>query len=773
MTDKLYKMMNWPEIEAICYGDSDNPHAILGAMDVDGDTLIQTFYPDATKVFCRFSSKDAKEIEMEKADESGFFACLVKGQHTDDYKFKAVLEDGETEIYGESYNMEPVVPEEVCKQFMAGVCYDIYRYLGAHPTTINGKKGVAFAVWAPNAVRVSVVGDFNTWNGLRHPMRRIAPYGIFELFVPDAKPGDNYKYEICIRGGATVLKADPYANAMQLRPDNASVITDISKYRWQDALFMKKRGDINAEKKPINVYEVHLGSFDKPDDGREFYNYTELAPKLIEYVQKMGYTHVELMPIMEHPLDESWGYQVIGYYAPTARYGTPVEFMEFVNELHKAGIGVILDWVPAHFPRDVHGLSCFDGTCLYEHSDPMRAYHPQWGTLNYNYGRTEVSNYLIANALFWLEMYHIDGIRMDAVASMLYLDFGKAPGQWYANMYGGNENLEAVEFLKHINSIIHKKYPEVMTIAEESSAWPRVTGDLNEEGLGFDYKWNLGWMNDYLKYISYDPYFRSHHHNELTFSMIYAYTERFMLEFSHDEVVHGKATMLNKMPGTLDDKFANLRLSYAYMMMHPGKKLLFMGQDIAETREWCEKRSIQWDLLEQKEHERFQNFVKDCNHFYLEHPALFELDYQQEGFEWINHILAEQNMLIFLRRSEEEKELLVIVANFANVARNNYVIGVPFEGRYKEIFNSDHEKYGGAHYINSRVKMSKEMEADYRPYSINIRVAPLSLSVFKFMGEKIVSLEEEKKKRTSTGKEITIMSNKTKKKAVIKPIKNI
>lgn len=772
MTDKLYNMMNWPEIEAICYGDSDNPHAILGAIEVGGDTLIQTFYPDAAKVFCKFSSTGMKEIEMEKADESGFFACLVKGQHLDDYKFKAVLDDGEIDVYGESYNMDPVVPEEVCKRFMAGVCYDIYQYLGAHPITINGKKGVAFAVWAPNAVRVSVVGDFNAWNGLRHPMRRIAPYGVFELFVPDAKLGDNYKYEICVRGGATFLKADPYANAMQLRPDTASVITDISKYRWQDALFMKKRGELNAEKKPINVYEVHLGSFEKPDDGREFYNYTELAPKIIEYVHKMGYTHVELMPIMEHPLDESWGYQVIGYYAPSARYGTPLEFMDFVNELHKAGIGVILDWVPAHFPRDTHGLSCFDGTCLYEHSDPMRAYHPQWGTLNYNYGRTEVSNYLIANALFWLEMYHVDGIRMDAVASMLYLDFGKAPGQWYANMYGGNENLEAVEFIKHLNSIVHKKHPEVLMIAEESSAWPRVTGDLNEEGLGFDYKWNLGWMNDYLKYISYDPYFRSHHHNELTFSMIYAYTEHFMLEFSHDEVVHGKATMLNKMPGSLNEKFANLRLSYAYMMTHPGKKLLFMGQDIAETQEWCEKRSVQWSLLEQKEHEQFQSFVKDCNHFYLEHPALFELDYQQEGFEWINHILAEQNMLIFLRRSEEDKELLVIVANFANVARSNYVIGVPFEGRYKEIFNSDNEKYGGAHYINTRVKNAKEIEADYRPYSISVRVAPLSLSVFKYMGEKIISLEEEKKKRTSTGKEITIMSNKTKKKAVIKPIKN-
>ncbi len=518
---------------------------------------------------------------------------------------------------------------------------------------------------------------------------------------------------------------------------------------------MKNRAGIQSEDKPINVYEIYLASFAKPDDGREYYNYRELVPKIIEYVKKMGYTHIELMPVMEHPLDASWGYQVIGYYAPTSRYGNAEDFMFFMNEMHKAGIGVILDWVPAHFPRDTYGLSNFDGTCLYEHQDPRQGSHPHWGTLIYNYGRPEVRNYLIANALYWVEQYHADGIRIDAVASMLYLDYGKNDGEWVANMYGGNENLEAVEFLKHLNSIMKKRSQGVLMIAEESTAWPKITGSLDEDGLGFDLKWNMGFMNDYLDYIKTDPYFRSGRHNELTFSMIYAYSEKFMLVFSHDEVVHGKATLIGKMPGERSEQFANMRLTYAYYMTHPGKKLFFMGQDIGEYKEFNESREVEWDLLQYEEHAKLNRLVADMNKLYASRPALHEKDTSWEGFEWINCITPDACMLSYLRKADKPEDSLVIVANFANV-RQEFRVGVPYEGKYKEILNTDARIYGGSGAVNKEICNTQETEWDGKPYAIDLVSAPLSVSIFSYTPytrEEKAQIEQEREEERRRARE--------------------
>ena len=554
--------------------------------------------------------------------------------------------------------------------------------------TVQGVEGVNFAVWAPNALRVSVVGDFNRWDGRTCQMHCLDS-GIFELFIPGLKAGDLYKYEIKAKGGLTYLKADPYANAAQMRPDTASVVADLRDYEWQDQEWMRTRGEKQGYQDPMFIYEVHLGSWKKPKEGeKEFYNYRELAPLLAEYVKDMGYTHVELMPVMEHPLDESWGYQVTGYYAPTSRYGSPQDFMYFMDYMHREGIGVILDWVPAHFPRDTFGLSAFDGTCLYEHQDPRKGFHPHWGTLIYNYGRPEVKNFLIANALFWADKYHADGIRMDAVASMLYLDYGKQDGEWVANIYGGNENLEAIEFLKHLNSIFKKKYPSALLIAEESTAWPKITGDLEDEGLGFDYKWNMGWMNDFLNYMKYDPVYRGSHHDELTFSMIYNYSERFLLSLSHDEVVHGKGTLVQKMPGEYEQKLSNLRLAYGYLTAHPGKKLLFMGQEFGQDMEWDEKKELDWEALEYPAHTQMKDYVKALLHLYRSCPALYRDDFKTEGFEWINCLEWEKNLLVFLRKTEKEEDTLLVVCNFSNVVYEDYQVGVPYAGKYKEIFNS-------------------------------------------------------------------------------------
>lgn len=730
MNEKLYKMMNWPEIEAIIYSEEDNPHRLLGPHAEGNMTVVQAFFPDAVSAVLR--TADGKDYEMDMEDELGYFAVLLPGSLDGAYTYLVTWADGTQKEVEDPYRFEPVITREDTARFNAGIHYEAYRILGAHLMVIDGVEGVHFAVWAPNAMRVSVVGDFNNWDGRVNQMRRLWDSGIFEIFIPGVGEGENYKYELKVKGGLTYLKADPYAFGQQLRPETASVVRSIDGFSWEDEDWIADREKKDYAKEPVSVYEMYLGSFAKPEDGRLYYNYRELAPKVISYIQEMGYTHVELMPVMEHPFDGSWGYQVIGYYAPTSRYGTPEDFMYFVNELHKAGIGVILDWVPAHFPRDTHGLSAFDGTCLYEHRDPRQGAHPHWGTLIYNYGRPEVRNYLIANALYWIEQYHADGIRMDAVASMLYLDYGKNDGEWVANMYGGNENLEAVEFLKHVNSMILKRGRGAVSIAEESTAWPKITGDLNDEGLGFTMKWNMGWMNDFLGYIRNDPYFRSYHHNEITFSMIYAYSEHFMLVLSHDEVVHGKASMLNKMPGEDADKFANLKASYGYMMTHPGKKLLFMGQDIAEYDEWNENRSVEWELLKEKKHKGVQQFMKRLNELYRTCPAMYEKDTSWEGFEWVNCIDAGECNLSYLRKGAKEEDTLLVCVNFANVDRKNYAVGVPYEGKYREILNSDAKQFGGQGRVNAAVKEAKEAECDGREFSIAIHQAPLSVSIFAY-----------------------------------------
>lgn len=743
MNKRLYKLMNWPKIEEIIYSESDNPHEILGPHRAGNQTLVQAYFPEARKVEIVFD-RTGKIFQMERADDDGFFAALLPmtEKEVPVYRYMVEDKDGVMVQRGEAYRYAPVITEADTEKFKNGIHYTIYEKLGAHPMTLNRVKGTSFAVWAPNAVRVSVVGDFNGWDGRVHQMRRLWDSGIFELFIPGAKPGDNYKYELKLKGGLTYLKSDPYGNASELRPDTASVVTDLSDFQWEDEEFLKNRSDFQSPEAPVSVYEMYLGSFMAGQDGKEFANYREIANRLIPYVKEMGYTHVELMPVMEHPLDESWGYQVIGYYAPTARYGSPQDFMYFVNAFHKAGIGVILDWVPAHFPRDAYGLSNFDGTCLYEHRDPRQSFHPHWGTLIYNYGRPQVSNYLIANALFWVEKYHADGIRMDAVASMLYLDYGKQDGEWVANIYGGKENLEAIEMIKHLNSMMKKRNPGVLSIAEESTAFPRVTGSLEEDGLGFDLKWNMGFMNDYLGYIQYDPYFRSHHHGELTFSMIYQYSEKYILPFSHDEVVHGKATLIGKMPGEREAKFANLRLSYAYLMTHPGKKLLFMGQELGEFDEWNENRLIRWELQSVAEHAGIAALVRDLNHLYRSCPELHALDDHPDGFEWINHISANDCYLSFARKGRTPEEMVVVVANFSGIPRD-ITTGVPAAGKYKEIFNSDSEKYGGTGRVNSRIKHSRDAEWDTRENSVTVKLAPLSLSILKYFPDTEEELAKE------------------------------
>ena len=586
--------------------------------------------------------------------------------------------------------------------FAKGTHYEIYEKMGAHLAEEDGKAGTYFSVWAPNARSVSVVGDFNNWDRMAHPMQPVQQSGIWDIFVPGVKAGDLYKFAVETSQGYTVLKADPYGNQSQLRPDNASVVADIRYFDWTDQAWRKAHQEKKTES-PMAIYEVHPGSWKKdPSMPGEFYNFKKLAVELADYVLEMGYTHVELIGLSEHPFDGSWGYQVSGYYAPTARYGTPADFMYFVNYMHDHGIGVILDWVPAHFPKDEFGLGRFDGTALYEHQDPRKGEHPEWGTYCFNYGRTEVSNFLVANALFWIEKFHVDGLRVDAVASMLYLDFGRSSGNWIPNEDGGNQNYEAITFLKHLNSIVAQRNPGAMMIAEESTAWPKVTGDVDDGGLGFTYKWNMGWMHDFLEYMKCDPIFRKYHQNQITFSFMYAYSENYVLVLSHDEVVHLKKSMIYKMPGTMPEKFGNLRAAYGLMMMHPGKKLLFMGQDFAQTAEWNEAKSLDWHLLEKyPEHQQLNHYYCDLLHFYQNEPALYELDDSPEGFAWINGSDAEHNMLTFCRMTKDKKNCLLCHFNFSPVAYENFQSGVLCPGTYTEVFNSNAAEYGGTGLVNS------------------------------------------------------------------------
>ena len=634
--------------------------------------------------------------------------------------------------------------------FSMGTHYDIYKKMGAHEAVMNGKKGVYFAVWAPNAATVSVIGEFNGWREEANPMTRLEPSGIYEGFVVGAKVGMLYKFFIKTKDGRGLYKADPFANYAEQRPGTASRITDITKLRWSDAAWMEARKQRDNDSLPVSIYEVHPGSWKKHPHGEDedgFYNYREFAKSLAEYVKEMGYTHVELMGIAEHPFDGSWGYQVTGYYAPTSRYGTPEDFAYMVNYLHKQKIGVILDWVPAHFPRDAHGLEEFDGGCVYEYADPKKGEHPEWGTKVFDFGKSEVKNFLIANALYWVEHFHIDGLRVDAVASILYLDYGRENGQWTPNIYGGNKNLEAIEFFKHLNSVVLGRNHGAMMIAEESTAWPKVTGKPEEDGLGFSHKWNMGWMNDFLEYMKLDPYFRKWNHNKMTFSMTYAYAEKYILVLSHDEVVHLKCSMINKMPGLYDDKFANLRAGYAYMLGHPGKKLLFMGQEFAEYREWSEERELDWASLDADKHMHMQDFVRELNRLYQTEPALYKLDQSPEGFEWINNTTYLRSICAFIRKTENPEDTLLVFCNFDTIPQARYKFGVPYPGTYKEILNSDDDKYDGYGMVNTREITAKEEECDGREHSISIKMGPVSVSVWKYVKQEEEERKEEKNER--------------------------
>ena len=607
--------------------------------------------------------------------------------------------------------------------------YDIYKKLGAHPVSYGRQKGVYFAVWAPNAQYVSVIGEFNDWNTQANPMEKAGPIGVFQVFVPGAREGQLYKFYIVGMHGEELYKADPYANAAEMRPGTASRITDISSYKWNDGVWMKNRPRFNEKKDAMAIYEVHPGSWMKhqsTEDNREgFFNYREFGEMLAKYVKEMGYTHVELMGIAEHPFDGSWGYQVTGYYAPTSRYGTPQDFKYMIDYLHRQKIGVILDWVPAHFPKDAHGLANFDGTAVYEHEDPRQGEHPDWGTKIYNYGRPEVKNFLIANALFWIEECHVDGLRVDAVASMLYLDYGKSDGQWVANKYGGNENLEAIEFFKHLNTVVLGRNHGTVMIAEESTAWPKVTGKAEDGGLGFSLKWNMGWMNDFLEYMKLDPYFRKDNHNKMTFAITYAYSEKYVLVLSHDEVVHLKCSMLSKMPGELEDKFKNLKAGYTFMMGHPGKKLLFMGQDFGQLREWSEERELDWFLLQEKEHRDLQSFVKDLLYIYRKYPAVHATDNDPQGFEWINADDAYRSIFSFVRKSPTKRNNLLFICNFTPVARPDYRVGVPRLKQYTQLMDENGR-------TGKKVFRAVKQECDNRPYSFAYPLPAYGIAIFQY-----------------------------------------
>ena len=617
--------------------------------------------------------------------------------------------------------------------FGQGNHYEIYKKLGAHEVTA-GKKGVYFAVWAPHAKSVSVIGEFNGWDAAADRMERQEPLGIYTVFVPEAKDGQMYKYCIETQSGELIYKADPFANYAELRPGTASRITDISHLKWTDDRWMESRKKWDNKENPLSIYEVHMGSWMR-HPGREdegFYTYREFAEAITKYVKKMGYTHVELMGIAEHPFDGSWGYQVTGYFAPTSRYGTPEDFAYMINYLHRNRIGVILDWVPAHFPKDAHGLADFDGTPTFEYADPRKGEHPDWGTKIFDYEKPQVRNFLIANALFWIEHFHVDGLRVDAVASMLYLDYGKQDGQWVPNKYGGNQNLEAIEFFKHLNSVVLGRNPGTMMIAEESTAWPKVTGNPEDDGLGFSLKWNMGWMHDFTEYMKLDPYFRKNAHHMMTFSMEYAYSENYILVLSHDEVVHLKCSMLNKMPGEGFDKYANLKAAYAFMTGHPGKKLLFMGQEFAQLREWSEERELDWFLLSEEPHQQIQNWYRDLLHLYKKNPALYELDNDPAGFEWINKDDIFRSIFSFVRHSKGKKKDLLFVCNFTPVAREDYRVGVPTKRQCKLVLNSDEKEYGGSGEKRKEIYKPVKKECDGQKYSFAYPLPAYGVAVFEY-----------------------------------------
>ncbi len=726
-------MLSKEEITAIVEGDHGNVFAVLGIHRNKGTkkVFIRAYQPFASSIEV-IDEKGESLGKMEKIDERGFFQ--INFDRTEDfvYHFRITNDKGHVYEAEDTYRFPATIGDIDEYLFAQGNHRDIYKKLGAHLLEIDGVKGVAFAVWAPNAKRVSVIGSFNNWDGRIDVMRKHINCGVWDIFIPGLVEGEYYKFEIKTQDNRILTKSDPMATFAEVRPNTASIVYDINHYQWNDGEWMKHRENSNTYDRPMSIYEVHLGSWRrKGDNGSEFLTYREFAERLVPYVSNMGFTHVEFLPLCEHPLDASWGYQITGLFAPTSRFGTPDDFRYMIDKFHQAGISVIMDWVPAHFPKDAHGLVEFDGTCLYEHSDPRKGEHKDWGTKIYNYGRTEVCNLLCASALYWLKEFHIDGLRVDAVASMLYLDYSRKQGEWVPNVYGGNENLEAIAFIRKMNEMVYTQTKGTITCAEESTAWPMVSRPVSAGGLGFGYKWNMGWMNDTLRYISHEPVHRKYHHGLLTFGLLYAFNENFILPISHDEVVHGKGSMLEKMPGDEWQKFANLRAYYGFMWTHPGKKLLFMGNEFAQDWEWNSEESLRWFLLDYPMYKGMQNCVRDLNLMYKGNEALYEEDFDSRGFEWIDHSNCDDSVISYIRKGHNPDDYLVVVCNFTPVVRHNYRIGVSEACSYQEIFNSDDKNYWGGGVRNEGPQQAQNLSVSGRPYSVELVLPPLSTIVLK------------------------------------------
>jgi 1,4-alpha-glucan branching enzyme len=730
------------QLDAIASAIYATPFEVLGphpmAESDEPGIIIRAFLPEAHEAAVVEIGGLAARYPMSRIHPAGIFEAVCQGRALFPYKLAIVTHDGRTITERDPYAFPFLLTDFDLHLLGEGQHFQSYKKLGAHPCQLQGVAGVHFAVWAPNAQRVSVIGDFNGWDERRHPMQVRGNSGIWELFIPDLAPGCIYKYAILSRyNHYRVQKADPYAFAAEVRPRTASIVYDLARYQWHDEEWMATRARRNALDAPIAIYEVHFGSWRRvPEEGNRPLTYREAAPLLADYVREMGYTHIEFLPLAEHPFDGSWGYQVTGYYAPTSRFGTPDDFRYLVDYLHQQGIGVIMDWVPAHFPRDEHGLVFFDGTHLYEHADPRKGMYGDWGTMAFNYGRNEVRNFLLSNALFWLGEYHIDGLRVDAVAAMLYLDYSRKEGEWLPNRYGGRENLEAIDFIRRFNELTHQQYPGILTIAEESTAWPMVSRPTYVGGLGFSLKWNMGWMHDILHYMSADPVYRRWHHNDITFSLLYAFSENFVLPFSHDEVVYGKRSLLSKMPGDSWQQFANLRALYGYMYGHPGKKLLFMGSEFGQRNEWNHETSLDWHLLHADWHNRLRLFVRDLNSLYRSEPALHEVDFSPEGFEWIDCNDNENSVISFIRRAHNPRDTLVFVVNFTPVPRYHYRIGLPAPGIYRELLNSDHPDYAGSGVGNPGDLPSEDIPWQGRSSSIVLTLPPLATIILKQVREK-------------------------------------
>ena len=721
------------EVNSFLSGTHADPFRILGPHRLKDDLVIRVFRPDAQKIDIVFNRQSNEEqIAAERIHRDGFFQATIPNATRDlDYRIRLTRGDASQQIARDPYQYGPMMGEIDLHLFAEGQHWQIYEKLGAHVRKIGDTDGVYFAVWAPNAQRVSVVGDFNNWDGRVNPMRRLLGSGVWELFLPGTGEGAHYKFEIRTHSGALLLKSDPFAFFNQHGKSTSSLIYNLERYKWSDAAWMEQRRAKDWPRSPISIYEVHLGSWQrKADEGNRQLSYLEFAETLLPYVLEMGYTHIEILPVAEHPFEGSWGYQVTNYYAPTSRFGTPDELRHFIDKCHQAGVGVIMDWVPAHFPKDAHALAEFDGTHLYEHMDPRQGEHQDWGTLIFNFGRNEVRNFLIGNALFWLDKYHIDGLRVDAVASMLYLDYSRQPGQWIPNAFGGRENLDAIYFLKRFNEVCYEKYPGIITIAEESTAWPGVSRPTYLGGLGFGFKWNMGWMHDFLQYMSLDPIYRRFHHGNITFSLLYAFQENFILVLSHDEVVYGKRSLLSKMPGDEWQKFANLRMFYAWMYGQPGKKLLFMGGEFGQWHEWNHDQSLDWHLTQLPRHDSLRRLVQHLNYIYKSEPALWQQDDSYEGFEWIDFHDADNSVVSFLRRSREG-EIVIFVVNATPIVRHDYRLGVPVSGFYREIINTDAETYGGSNVGNYGGVQSENIAWMGREHSLFIHLPPLATLAFK------------------------------------------